>query len=67
MVVFLIEIGKIDDCIELWVCWKIETKAIGNLYSMQIGFREIRHSYFYSQQSKKQRCNRLLQSFLMML
>ena len=34
---------------------------------MQIGFREIKRSYFYSQQSKKQRCNRLLQSFLMML
>ena len=34
---------------------------------MQIAFREIRRSYFYSQQSKKLRCNRLLQSFLMKL
>jgi photosystem II stability/assembly factor-like uncharacterized protein len=37
------------------------------VYSMQMGFREIRRSYFYSQQSKKLRCNRLLQYFLMKL
>jgi hypothetical protein len=34
---------------------------------MQIGFRGIRRSYFYSHQSKKLRCNRLLQCFLMKL
>ncbi len=33
------------------------------IYSIQIGFREIRLSYFCSQQSKKLRCNRLLQYF----
>jgi len=33
------------------------------LYSIQIGFREIRRSYFCSQQSKKLCCNRLLQCF----
>ena len=33
------------------------------LYSIQIGFREIRRSYFCSQQSEKLRCNRLLQYF----
>ncbi len=32
---------------------------------MHIAFRYIRRSYFYLQQSKKLRCNRLLQSFLM--
>ena len=37
------------------------------LYSIQIGFWEIRRSYFCSQQSKKLRCNRLLQCFLMKL
>ncbi len=42
-------------------------RTIQLLYSIQIGFREIRRSYFYSQQSKKLRCNRLLQSFLMKL
>ncbi len=34
---------------------------------MQIAFREIRRSYFYSQQSEKLRCNRLLQGFSMKL
>ena len=33
--------------------------------SIQIGFREIRQSYFCSQQNEKLRCNRLLQCFSM--
>jgi len=38
-------------------------QIINEVYSIQIGFREIRRSYFCSQQSKKLRCNRLLQYF----
>lgn len=60
---------------ELLPCWKpmlrwsfsVEVLLSTIVYSIQIGFREIRRSYFYSQQSKKLRCNRLLQCFLMKL
>jgi hypothetical protein len=48
-----------------FICYSIHSGLV--IYSMQIGFRGIRQSYFYSHQSKKLRCNRLLQCFLMKL
>ena len=43
------------------------SETMKHIYSIHIGKRKISRSYFYSQQSKKLRCNRLLQSFLMKL